>query len=138
MSTLHVFARLALSGSFPIWGLLPDDHLIKLRSWVAVEQRPKRLVGFVVGGAVVHGHEGFLSLVLHDGGIIAIFQGLQKTASHKALVVCKCFVCPGKPLQKVSILSCLDWRKIDDYYKHVKYLLYSSLLAFYSLARDSC
>ena len=49
----------------------------------------------------MHGQEGFLTLVLHEGGIIATFHGLQKAATNKALVVCKLSVCPGKPLQKL-------------------------------------
>ena len=83
---------------------LPHDHLIKPVRWIAVEQRPKALACFVVGRTVLHGHESFLTLVLHEGGIIAIFQGLQKMTSHKALVVCKCFIFPGKPLQKDPLI----------------------------------
>jgi hypothetical protein len=133
MSILPVFARLPLSGSFPIRCTLPDDHLKKLGRGVAVEQRSKTLAGFVVGGTVVHGQEGFLTLVLHDGGIIATFHGLQKAAPNKALVVCKLFVCPGKPLEKPSILSCLDWGKIDNDYKHVTRLLYFGIMRRFCL-----
>ena len=113
-----------LSGSFPIRCALLDDHLKKLWRRFAAEQRSKTLASFVVGWTVVHGQEGFLTLVLHDGGIITTFRGLQKAATNKALGVCNLFVCGGKPLQKVSILSVLDWWKIDNYYKHLKYFHY--------------
>ena len=78
----------------------------------------------------MHGHEGFLVLVLHDGGIIATFHRLQKTPGDKTLVVCKLFACPNKPLPKLGVLPFLDRRKIDNDDKHVTYLLYGSLLPF--------
>lgn len=52
---------------------------------MAVEQLPMMLAGFVVGGTVVHGHEGFPTVVLHERVIIAIFQWFQKAASLAGL-----------------------------------------------------
>jgi hypothetical protein len=77
----------------------------------------------------MHGHEGFLTLVLHNRGIIATFHRFKKSASNKTLVVCKLFVRPGKPLPELGVLPFLNGRKIDNYNEHDSTLLVRLVLA---------
>ena len=69
-----------------------------MRRWFAVQQRLHAPVGFRLGGTGVHGHEGLITLVLHDGRVIAPLPRIQQLAADKPIMLGIFSVGPLKPL----------------------------------------
>ena len=95
-----------------------SNHIVKPGAPAAIEQGGNTLARFGMFRGVVHFHEGFMALMLHDGSVVAALEGLEEPSADKPFMFAKLPIGLDKPLTKLGILAWLNGWEIDDDNEH--------------------